>query len=83
MRRAVLIMVAAPLAGCAATAAKPQRKPPDAILAAHGVQCREERVTGTLITQSVCTTPAERARQASDLEETKDWLSKSKAGPER
>ncbi|HYB65241.1 MAG TPA: hypothetical protein VEC59_08285 [Steroidobacteraceae bacterium] len=83
MRRAVLIMVAALLAGCAATAAKPQRQPAAATPAAHGVQCREERATGSLITQTVCTTPQERARQATDLEETKDWLSKSKAGPER
>jgi hypothetical protein len=63
---------AALLAGCASMAANP--KPAGATLAARGVECHTERTTGTLIAATVCTTPAERARQAIDLQQSKDSL---------
>ncbi len=75
MRRAALITtaaIAALLAGCASVAANP--KPADATLAARGVECHRERTTGTLIAATVCTTPAERERQAIDLQQSKDSL---------
>lgn len=84
MPRAVLITIAVLLGGCATTGTLPQRKPQpaDATLAAHGLQCHEERATGSLIAAVVCTTPAERARAGSQLEQNKEWLSNQKAGPD-
>lgn len=84
MRRAGLITtaaLAALLAGCATTAAKPKPQPVQAPLAARGVECHSERLTGTLVAATVCTTPAERQRQADNVERTKDWMSKPNAGP--
>lgn len=79
MQRVVLIMIAVLSGGCATPRAQPQ--PADATLAAHGVQCHEERATGTLIAATVCTTPAARARAAQDTQEAKDWMNNVKAGP--
>jgi hypothetical protein len=84
MRRAALITtaaLAALLAGCATTAAKPKPQPVPAPLAARGVECRSERLTGTLIAATVCTTPAERQRQGDNTQQNKDWMSNPKAGP--
>jgi hypothetical protein len=77
MRRAALITTAANaalLAGCASMAANPKPRPAEATLAARGVECHRERTTGTLIAATVCTTPAERERQAIDLQQSKDSL---------
>jgi hypothetical protein len=78
---AALAALAALLSGCATTAAKPKPQPLPPALAARGVECHSERATGTLIPATVCTTPAERARQADNTEQTKDWMNKPKAGP--
>jgi len=84
MRGAALITtaaLAALLAGCASTAGNRKPRPADATLAARGVECHSERLTGTLIAASVCTTPAERERQADNTRQSKDWMSKPNAGP--
>ena len=84
MQRAALIAIGVLLTGCATTGSHPQPKPgpPDAAaLAAHGVQCHEERATGSLIAATVCTTPAGRARATENAQQTKDWLNNAKAGP--
>ena len=83
MQRALLIAIAVLLGGCATPAVHPQAKlkPPDAAaLAAHGVQCHEERATGSLIAATVCTTPAERARATENAQQTKDWMSNPSGG---
>jgi hypothetical protein len=77
MRGAALITTAASaalLAGCASMAANPKPRPADAALAARGVECHTERTTGTLIAATVCTTTAARARQAIDLQQSKNSL---------
>ena len=84
MRGAVLITtaaLAALLGGCASTAANRKPRLADATLAARGVECHTERPTGTLIGATVCTTPAERERQAGNTQQTKDWMGKPNAGP--
>jgi hypothetical protein len=81
MQRAVLIGIAALLGGCAATQPQAKSKSMDPARAAQGVQCHEERATGSLIANTVCTTPAERARAAENAQQTKDWLNNVKAGP--
>jgi hypothetical protein len=77
---ATLATLAALVGGCAATTAKPKPQPVPAPPAARGVECHSERITGTLIAATVCTTPAERARQADNTEQTRDWMSKPKGG---
>jgi hypothetical protein len=77
MRRAALITTAASaalLAGCASMAAKPKPRMAEPTLAARGVECHSERTTGTLIAATVCTTAAERERQAIDLQQSKNSL---------
>lgn len=84
MRQVALITTAALAvlaAGCASRPARPQPLPDGATLAARGIECHKERATGSLITATVCTTAAERARQASDAQQTKDWMSKPSGGP--
>ena len=82
MRRGALIatvLMATLITGCAPVPAKVESA--SAPRAAHALQCHKERVTGTMIDTTVCTTPAERERQADDLQQTKDWLGKQSAGP--
>jgi hypothetical protein len=77
MREAALIAtaaLAALLAGCAGTAANRKPGPAEATLAARGVECHSERLTGTLIAATVCTTLADRERQGIDLQQSKDSL---------
>jgi hypothetical protein len=84
MGRAALITsaaVAALLASCASMTVKPKSAPASATLAAHGVECHSERTTGTLIAATVCTTPAERKRQADNAQQTKDVISNPIGGP--
>jgi hypothetical protein len=83
MRRAVLTTIAAIaalFAGCASKAVTPKPLPASATLAAHGVECHKERATGSLIDTTVCTSAAEREREAGDTQQTKDWLHNQPAG---
>lgn len=81
MQRPVLITIAVLLGGCATVRPQPQPRPSDATLAAHGVKCHKERATGSLVAAAVCTSAADRARQAADAQQTKDWLNNDKSGP--
>lgn len=81
MGRLVMIAIAALAAGCANRAPKVQPMPAKATLAAHGIECHKERATGSMVAATVCTSAAERARQAADVQETKDWMNNVKAGP--
>jgi hypothetical protein len=74
---AVLLTVTA----CVERAAKNKPLPSGATLAEHGIVCREERATGSLIGTTVCTTPAQRQRHAEQVQQTKDAISNQKAGP--
>jgi hypothetical protein len=77
MRRAALITtaaIAALLADCASVAANPKPRSAEGTLVARGVECHTERTTGTLIAATVCTSPAERERQAIDLQQSKNAL---------
>jgi uncharacterized protein YceK len=83
MQRPVLITVAVLLGGCATLRPQPQPQPgpADATLAAHGIECHKERATGSLVAATVCTSAAERARAAENVQETRDWMNGAKAGP--
>ena len=80
MTRSVMIAIAALAAGCANRAEKMQPLRAHATLAAHGIECHKERATGSLVAATVCTSAAERARQAADVQEAKDWMNNVKAG---
>jgi hypothetical protein len=69
------------MTGCANRAVKEQPLPPGATLAAHGIECHKERATGSLVAATVCTSAAERARAAENVQETRDWMNGAKAGP--
>lgn len=69
------------LTACAGRPAPEKPTPSSATLAAHGIECHQERVTGSLVAATVCTSAADRARQAADAQEAKEWLNNDKAGP--
>jgi hypothetical protein len=69
------------IAACASRPAKPQPQPSAAALAAHGIECHKERATGSLVEATVCTSAAQRARAADDVQKTKDWMNNVPAGP--
>jgi hypothetical protein len=84
MHRAVLIAIAVVSGGCATPGAHPrptsQPLPASTTLAAHAIECHTERATGSLIAATVCTSAQQRARQADDAQQTKDWMNNVKAG---
>jgi hypothetical protein len=68
-------------AACSSRPVKQPPRPSAAALAAQGIECHKERVTGSLVEATVCTSAAERARVADDTQKTKDSMQNVQAGP--
>lgn len=66
---------------CASRPRNEQPRPSAAALAAQGIECHQERATGSNVAATVCTSAAERARAADNAQQSKDWLSRKNAGP--
>lgn len=69
------------VAACAGRPAREQPLPSSATLAAHGIECHKERATGSLVAATVCTSAAERAREAENTQKVKDQMNNVPAGP--
>jgi hypothetical protein len=69
------------ITACNSRPVKPQPMPTSAELAAHGIECHKERTTGSLVASTMCTSAAERAREADATQKTKDWMNNVSAGP--
>jgi hypothetical protein len=62
------------LAACTLHAARPSQA--TVVTGEAGVQCRNERLTGTLIARRICTTQAQRDAMASGTQATMDNLNR-------